>query len=69
MRAKKGIFITSSSFSAEATKYAENIDNKIILVDGATLAGLMIDHDVGVARVEKYEIKRLDSDYFQVAEQ
>lgn len=68
-RAKKGIFITSSSFSAEAVKYAASIDSKIILVDGATLAGLMIDHDVGVTRVQAYETKRLDSDYFQVDEQ
>jgi len=68
-RARKGIFITSSSFSGEALKYAANIDSKIILIDGATLAGLMIDHDVGVTRVQAYEIKRLDSDYFQVNEQ
>jgi restriction system protein len=69
VRAKKGIFITSSAFSNEATRYAENIENKIILLDGATLAGLMIDHDVGVTRAQKYEIKRLDSDYFQAADQ
>jgi restriction system protein len=69
VRAKKGIFLTSSSFSADAIKYSENIDNKIILIDGRTLAGLMIDHDVGVTRVQNYEIKRLDSDYFQVDEQ
>lgn len=69
VRARKGIFLTSSSFSAEAVRYAENIENKIILVDGSTLAGLMIDHDVGVTRAQKYEIKRLDSDYFQGTEQ
>lgn len=69
VRAKKGIFLTSSSFSADAIRYSENIDNKIILIDGRTLAGLMIDHDVGVTRVQNYEIKRLDSDYFQVDDQ
>jgi len=69
VRARKGIFLTSSSFSAEAVRYAANIENKIILVDGSTLAGLMVDHDVGVTRAQKYEIKRLDSDYFQGTEQ
>jgi restriction system protein len=69
VRAKKGIFITSSSFTGEAIQYAQNIENKIILLDGVTLAGLMIDHDVGVTRAQKYEIKRLDSDYFEVGTQ
>ncbi len=68
VRARKGIFITSSSFTADATQYAANIDSKIVLVDGQALAGLMIDHDIGVARVQAYELKRLDSDYFQVSE-
>jgi restriction system protein len=68
VRARKGIFITSSSFTADATQYAGHIDSKIVLIDGQALAGLMIDHDIGVARVQAYEIKRLDSDYFQVSE-
>ncbi len=68
VRARKGIFITSSSFSSDAINYAQSIDSKIILIDGATLAGLMNDHDVGVARTQTYDIKRLDSDYFQADE-
>jgi len=28
------------------------------------LAQLMIDHDIGVARVASYDLKRIDSDYF-----
>lgn len=63
-RARKGVFITSSSFTAEAYKYAQSIQTTIVLVDGATLAELMIDHGVGVTTFKRIEIKRVDSDYF-----
>jgi len=64
-RAKKGIFLTTSSFSAEAIDYAAFIDSRIVLIDGEQLAGLMIDAGVGVSKVATYEVKRLDSDYFE----
>ncbi|MGQ9614366.1 MAG: restriction endonuclease [Chloroflexus sp.] len=63
-RARKGIFITTSTFSAEAVNCVANIDTKIVLIDGKRLAGLMIDYDVGVATVSTYQIKRVDPDYF-----
>ncbi len=63
-RAKKGIFITTSSFSAEAVNYVSSIDAKIVLIDGKRLAELMIDYDVGVTTVTTYQLKRVDSDYF-----
>ncbi|MDW8469857.1 MAG: restriction endonuclease [Burkholderiales bacterium] len=63
-RARKGVFITTSSFTKEAEEYVRVIDSKIVLVDGQTLAALMIDHNVGVAPVRAYELKRIDSDYF-----
>jgi len=62
--AKKGIFITTSDFTKDAQDYVEKIENRIVLVNGALLAESMIDHDVGVAKVTSYEIKRIDSDYF-----
>jgi restriction system protein len=65
VRARKGVFITTSSFSDGAVEYAHNIENKIVLIDGKMLAGLMIDHNVGVSDVAAYEVKRLDSDYFE----
>lgn len=65
VRARKGIFITTSSFTREATTYVENIDKKIVMIDGQTLAFLMIDHDVAVSRIATYDIKKVDSDYFQ----
>jgi restriction system protein len=63
-RAKKGIFITTSNFSKEAFDYTSRIDTKIVLIDGEQLARLMIDHNIGVTPVSKYEIKKIDSDYF-----
>jgi len=63
-RAKKGIFITTSSFSKEAEAYVSSIDHKIVLIDGKRLAELMIDYDVGVTTVTTYQLKRVDSDYF-----
>jgi len=63
-RAKKGLFITTSEFSSDAEDYVSRIDAKVVLIDGETLAQLMIDHNVGVSTVGTYEIKRVDSDYF-----
>jgi len=63
-RARKGVFITTSGFTREALDFAKSIDSKIVLIDGVTLARLMVDHDLGVATVRSYEIKRIDSDYF-----
>lgn len=63
-RAKKGIFITTSNFSKEALDYASNIESRIILIDGTRLAALMVDHNVGVSISGSYEIKQIDSDYF-----
>ncbi|MFM8331538.1 MAG: restriction endonuclease [Candidatus Methylumidiphilus sp.] len=62
--ARKGVFITTSSFTKEAIDYVSTIDRKIILLDGETLANLMIDYNVGVSPVASYEIKRVDLDYF-----
>ena len=63
-RARKGVFITTSSFSREARDYADNIDTKVILIAGTRLAELMIDYGVGVTTDATYEVKRVDTDYF-----
>jgi len=63
-RARKGIFVTTSDFSKDATEYASRIDSKIILIDGEQLARYMIEHNIGVAPVASYAVKRMDSDYF-----
>lgn len=64
-RAKKGVFITTSTYTQEAIQYASGIDPKVVLIDGRQLASLMIDSDVGVAPAATYVIKRIDSDYFE----
>ncbi len=64
-RAKKGVFITTSSYTADATEYASHIDTKVVLIDGQLLANLMMDFDVGVSVSASYIVKRIDSDYFE----
>lgn len=63
-RARKGIFITTSYFSSEAKEYVKNIDSKIILIDGDELASLMFESNTGVSTESKYELKKIDTDYF-----
>jgi len=63
-RAKKGIFITTSTFTKDARDYADKIESKIVLIDGETLARLMIDHNIGVSPIASYMIKKIDNDYF-----
>jgi restriction system protein len=65
--ARKGIFITTSEFSDGALQYAKGLSDKVVLIDGETLANLMIDHSVGVSLQRSYEVKRVDSDYFSEA--
>jgi restriction system protein len=63
--ARKGVFMTTSQFSKEARDYVKVIPQpKIVLIDGKELAELMIDHNIGVAEVTSYTIKKVDIDYF-----
>jgi restriction system protein len=64
-RARKGVLITTSQFSPDALDYVTRIEKKIVLIDGDELAKLMIDYGIGVAADAVYEIKRLDTDYFE----
>ncbi|GIW10855.1 MAG: hypothetical protein KatS3mg061_1912 [Dehalococcoidia bacterium] len=62
--ARKGIFITTSSFTEAAKEYAAKIDSKIVLIDGARLAELMFEYNLGVSVVSRYEVKKVDHDFF-----
>ena len=64
-RAKKGVFITTGNFSADAVSYIDRIDPRIVLIDGARLAELMIDFEVGVANARSYHVRRIDHDFFE----
>jgi len=64
-RARKGVLITTSTFSTEADAYVKQIEKKIVLIDGQRLMRLMFEHGVGVTTSRTYEIMRVDSDYFE----
>ena len=62
-KATKGVLITTSSFTKEAVRTAEQIGS-ISMVDGEQLAHLMIEFDPGVATTATYEVKKIDQDFF-----
>ena len=65
-KASKGVVMTTRSYSSEARKYAEEkASKKIVLIDGQELARYMIEYNVGVSLKHVYEVKRIDSDYFE----
>lgn len=64
-KANKGVFITTSGFNKNARSTASNVTSKIVLIDGPMLAELMMDFGLGVSLINTYEIKRVDSDYFE----
>jgi restriction system protein len=66
-KAHKGVFITTSDFAKGARDFVAMVGQKIVLIDGARLADLMIDYGVGVQRKQSYELKRADEDYFAEA--
>ena len=63
-RARKGVLITTSQFTADAKDYVNRIEKRIILIDGEQMAQLMIDYDVGAAGFATYRVKKVDLDYF-----
>lgn len=63
-RARKGVIITTSWFTRDAQIDAERMGERIVLIDGATLAELMYDTGLGLSTYSTFELKRVDSDYF-----
>lgn len=63
-RARKGVFITTGTFSADARDYVSHIDPRVVLIDGPQLAEYMIEHNLGVSVKEVYEVKKIDTDFF-----
>ena len=64
-KAKKGVFITTSSFPKSAIEFVGQIEPKIVLIDGQRLGELLIEFNVGVSTQRSYQVKRMDSDYFE----
>jgi restriction system protein len=63
-RARKGVFITTSSFSADARSYAANLQTTIVLIDGPQLADLLLTHAVAVTESASFRVWKIDEDYF-----
>lgn len=64
-KASKGVFVTTSTFSQGARESVSKASSKIVLIDGIALAQYMIEFNVGVSTRKSYDVKRLDTDYFE----
>ncbi len=62
-RGNKGVFITTSDFTKEAYEHSSTHVN-LVKINGRRLAELMIQYNIGVSVKNIYEIKKIDSDYF-----
>lgn len=65
VQAKKGIYITTSKFTDQAIQYVQNLEHKVILINGTQLAEYMIEFDLGVSSDKEFVIKSIDNDYFE----
>ncbi|MFI5896729.1 restriction endonuclease [Actinoplanes sp. NPDC051513] len=64
-QADRGVFITTSRFTAEAREYVDRVPARIVLIDGARLTELMVLHNVGVQEEQAFILKRVDEDFFE----
>lgn len=64
LRATKGVFVTTSTFSPQAREFVKHLSQRVILIDGHQLTDLMVEHGVGVRVSRAIEFKRLDEDFF-----
>lgn len=62
--ATKGVFVTTSTFSQGAKDYTKHLAQRVVMIDGAELSSLMIEHDVGVRTSRTIKLRRVDEDYF-----
>ncbi len=60
----KGVFVTTSGFTRAAKNYVARSPKRIVLIDGEELARLMVRHGIGVRTQLRYEVNRIDEDYF-----
>lgn len=65
VRARKGVMITTSGFTADAKQYVSHIEKRIVLIDGEMLAELMLEHGVGVSAARNFPLLKVDLDYFE----
>lgn len=67
-KARKGVLLTTSKFTASAYEYIRHIEKRISLIDGERLVALMIEHGVGVVTSGTYELRKIDVGYFDEAD-
>ena len=69
VRARKGVILTTSTFTKDAGDYVERIEGKkVVLINGDQLADFMIDHGLGVTTTKTYEIREVSNDFFDESE-
>jgi len=62
-KARKGVFVTTAAFPRSAATFVSEVPNKIVLIDGQSLADLLIGYNIGVKVRETYEVKEIDETY------
>jgi restriction system protein len=62
--ATRGVFLTTSAFTPLATAYADNVQSRVILIDGRRLVALMIKYRVGVQERKTFTAVEIDADFF-----
>ena len=62
-KAKRGIFITTSGYTAHAIEFAKSVEG-LVLIDGNRLVNLMMDNEIGVSS-QLIKLPKLDTDYFE----
>lgn len=64
-KATRGVFITTSRFSADAMDYVNNLTNfSVVLIDGEQLVKFMLENKVGVTTQKNFEVLTLDENFF-----
>ena len=62
--AKKGVLMTTSYFTQDAKKAVENIEVRVVLIDGEELTKLLYKNNMGVTTSNEYFVKKIDQDFF-----
>ena len=63
--ANRGVFITTSKFSAEARDFATRLPARVVLIDGAELGRLLVRYRVGVQVKHTFDVVEVDDDAFE----
>ena len=65
-KSKKGVFITTSEFTAKGIEFANSVEG-IVLIDGGRLTSLMIEYELGIS-AQTVKIPKIDGDFFDQEE-